>query len=153
MPYTWGLLCLYKDSSTQYERMCLFCEIWDRVRKNQLIFEPPPPPSPCSVSAFHCLRHFLVHFALAKMLVQLSIMSLKCLMQIQNVLIHLYFYIFLDVQSWRDEDEKNDASSGLSWFRGHRWVSNSNNNGFRTHDFYSGNFRSKGSIPFPFPIL
>ena len=74
-------------------------------------------------------------------------------MQIQNVLFHLYFYIFLDVQSWRDEDEKNDASSGPSWFRGHRWVRNSNNNGFRTHDFYSGNFGSKGSIPFPLPIL
>lgn len=54
-------------------------------------------------------------------------------------------YLF---QSWRDEDEKNDASSGPSWFRGHRWVRNSNNNGSRTHDFYSGNFRSKGGFDF-----
>uniref|UniRef100_A0A0D9WYN9 Uncharacterized protein n=1 Tax=Leersia perrieri TaxID=77586 RepID=A0A0D9WYN9_9ORYZ len=28
-------------------------------------------------------------------------------------------YLF---QSWRDEDDKNDESSGPSWFRGHRWV-------------------------------
>ncbi|CAN6168032.1 unnamed protein product [Urochloa humidicola] len=51
-------------------------------------------------------------------------------------------------QSWRDEEEKTDASSGPSWFRGHRWVRNSNNNGFRTHDFYYGNFRSRGGFEF-----
>ncbi|CAL5086805.1 unnamed protein product [Urochloa decumbens] len=51
-------------------------------------------------------------------------------------------------QSWRDEEEKTDASSGPSWFRGHRWVRNSNNNGFRTHDFYFGNFRSRGGFEF-----
>ncbi|NP_001167789.1 uncharacterized protein LOC100381482 [Zea mays] len=51
-------------------------------------------------------------------------------------------------QSWRDEDEKNAASAGPSWFRGHRWVRNSSNNGFRTHDFYYGNFKSKGGFEF-----
>ena len=62
-------------------------------------------------------------------------------------------YFFLDVQSWRDEEERTDASSGPSWFRGHRWVRNSNNNGFRTHDFYYGNFRSRGPVLFCFPIF
>ncbi|KAJ1290848.1 hypothetical protein BS78_02G274300 [Paspalum vaginatum] len=51
-------------------------------------------------------------------------------------------------QCWRDEDEKNDASTGPSWFRGHRWVRNSNNSGFCTHDFYYGNFRSRGGFEF-----
>ncbi|KAL6912081.1 hypothetical protein ACP4OV_000886 [Aristida adscensionis] len=51
-------------------------------------------------------------------------------------------------QSWRDEDEKTDESSGPSWFRGHRWVRNSTNSGFRPHDFYYGNFRSRGGFEF-----
>jgi hypothetical protein len=63
------------------------------------------------------------------------------------------FLCFLDVQSWRDEAEKTDASSEPSWFRGHRWVRNSNNNGFHTHDFYYGNFRSRGPALFCFPML
>ncbi|KAL6611287.1 hypothetical protein ACP70R_023104 [Stipagrostis hirtigluma subsp. patula] len=54
-------------------------------------------------------------------------------------------YLF---QSWREEDEKTDASSGPSWFRGHRWVRNSTNSGFRSHDFYYGNFRSRGGFEF-----
>uniref|UniRef100_A0A0E0DWI5 J domain-containing protein n=1 Tax=Oryza meridionalis TaxID=40149 RepID=A0A0E0DWI5_9ORYZ len=54
-------------------------------------------------------------------------------------------YLF---QSWRDEDDKNDESSGPSWFRGHRWVRNPKNNGFRPHDFYFGNFRSRGGFEF-----
>uniref|UniRef100_A0A0A8YFT2 J domain-containing protein n=1 Tax=Arundo donax TaxID=35708 RepID=A0A0A8YFT2_ARUDO len=54
-------------------------------------------------------------------------------------------YLF---QSWRDEDEKTDSSSGPSWFRGHRWVKNSNNSGFHPHDFYYGNFRSRGGFDF-----
>lgn len=62
-------------------------------------------------------------------------------------------YFFLDVQSWRDEEERTDASSGPSWFRGHRWVRNSNNNGFRTHDFYYENFKSRGPVLLCFPIL
>jgi hypothetical protein len=43
--------------------------------------------------------------------------------------VQFIFYIDFGVQS-RCEDEKADASSGPSWFRGHRWVKNSNNNGF-----------------------
>uniref|UniRef100_A0A0E0I0E5 J domain-containing protein n=1 Tax=Oryza nivara TaxID=4536 RepID=A0A0E0I0E5_ORYNI len=54
-------------------------------------------------------------------------------------------YLF---QSWRDEDDKNDESSGPSWFRGHRWVRNPKSNGFRPHDFYFGNFRSRGGFEF-----
>jgi hypothetical protein len=61
--------------------------------------------------------------------------------------VQFIFYIDFGVQS-RREDEKADASSGPSWFRGHRWVKNSNNNGFRPHDFYYGNFRSKGTIQY-----
>ncbi|KAL5196853.1 hypothetical protein ABZP36_000365 [Zizania latifolia] len=54
-------------------------------------------------------------------------------------------YLF---QSWRDEDSKNDESSGPSWFRGHRWVRNPKTNGFHPHDFYYGNFRSRGGFEF-----
>ncbi|KAG8080620.1 hypothetical protein GUJ93_ZPchr0007g3436 [Zizania palustris] len=54
-------------------------------------------------------------------------------------------YLF---QSWRDEDAKNDESSGPSWFRGHRWVRNPKTNGFHPHDFYRGNFRR--SVGFEF---
>ncbi|KAM0891366.1 hypothetical protein ACQ4PT_026442 [Festuca glaucescens] len=56
-------------------------------------------------------------------------------------------YLF---DTWRDEDEKKDASSGPSWFRGHRWVRDSKPNGFRTHEFYYDNFKSKGTGGFEF---
>uniref|UniRef100_A0A452Z2K3 J domain-containing protein n=1 Tax=Aegilops tauschii subsp. strangulata TaxID=200361 RepID=A0A452Z2K3_AEGTS len=51
-------------------------------------------------------------------------------------------------QSWRDEDEKKDASSGPSWFRGHRWVRDSRNNGFRSHEFYYDTVKSRGGFEF-----
>ncbi|XP_006657680.3 uncharacterized protein LOC102703984 isoform X2 [Oryza brachyantha] len=55
-------------------------------------------------------------------------------------------YLF---QCWRDEDDKNDKSSGPSWFRGHRWVRNpKSTSGFRPHDFYYGNFKSRGGFEF-----
>uniref|UniRef100_A0A452Z2I9 J domain-containing protein n=3 Tax=Aegilops tauschii subsp. strangulata TaxID=200361 RepID=A0A452Z2I9_AEGTS len=50
--------------------------------------------------------------------------------------------------SWRDEDEKKDASSGPSWFRGHRWVRDSRNNGFRSHEFYYDTVKSRGGFEF-----
>jgi hypothetical protein len=56
------------------------------------------------------------------------------------------FLIYINIQTWRDEDEKKDASSGPSWFRGHRWVRDSKPNGFRTHEFYYDNFKSKGTL-------
>ncbi|VAH07207.1 unnamed protein product [Triticum turgidum subsp. durum] len=50
--------------------------------------------------------------------------------------------------SWRDEDEKKDASSGPSWFRGHRWVRDSRNNGFRPHEFFYDTVKSRGDLSF-----
>lgn len=68
----------------------------------------------------------------------------------QNALDHKFIYI--NFQSWRDEDDKNDESSGPSWFRGHRWVRNPKSNGFRPHDFYFGNFRSRGTLLHSFSL-
>ncbi|KAK3124971.1 hypothetical protein QOZ80_7BG0598000 [Eleusine coracana subsp. coracana] len=66
----------------------------------------------------------------------------------RSMLRNMSEYVEYLFQSWREEDDKADASSGPSWFRGHRWVRNSSNNGFRPHDFYYGNFRSKGGFEF-----